>query len=282
MSWLTHPFEQYSIVWLLLSAFLGGVIGTGTKFFFEDVLRPGLGWRRDAKRALRDVTIPLLRAANTLERQINNLVRNVDSHWFSESQYYRLSTLYTFGEYLARVRIIERRVDYVTVEASRAGRRFNDRLNGFYRAMCSFTYFRSYQDTAAVDLSQVPRRMLTAMAECMLLDEEAQPRIRSFSQFCILYETDPQFARWFADLDLFLRRADARGDPLRWDRLIAAGANLRALVLELDGHRLLGTRRELSNLERLQHVNVAIQLQEELQGYVDAVIRHADDRESPR
>jgi hypothetical protein len=188
--------------------------------------------------------------------------------------------LYTFGEYLARARIIERRFDYVTIESSRAGRRFNDRLNGFYRALCSFAYFRWYPDAAAVDLSQVPRRMLTAMAECMLVEDDTEPHIRSFSTFCVLHETDPQFARWFADLDDFLRQADSKVDPLRWDRLIAAGANLRALVLELGGERLLGTRRGLANLDRLQHAELVGQLETELRDYMDATPRHGGGRQA--
>jgi hypothetical protein len=104
-------------------------------------------------------------AANRLERQINNLVRNADSGWYATSDYYRLSALYSFGEYLALVRIVERRFDYLTIESSRSGRRFNDRLNGLCRALSSFAYFRWITDIEVVDASLVPCRLMTAIGE---------------------------------------------------------------------------------------------------------------------
>src|SRR5688572_4739191 len=119
MNWFTRSVEQYSILWLLLSAFIGGVVGTGVKFLFEDVLRPQVGWRRDSRRAVRGVTVPLLRATDSLERWTNNWVRNVDEHWYETSDYYRLATLHSFAEYLGWVRIMERRFGYVAIEASR-------------------------------------------------------------------------------------------------------------------------------------------------------------------
>ena len=79
VDWLTRSFQEQSLVWLLLSAFVGGVMGTGVKFLFEDVLRPRVGWRRDARRAVQGITVPLLRATDSLERWINNWVRNVEA-----------------------------------------------------------------------------------------------------------------------------------------------------------------------------------------------------------
>jgi len=76
VGWLTDSFEQYSVAWILISAFVGGVIGSATKFLFEDVLRPRLGLRRDAKAVLARFTTPLMRSSETLERQINNFVLN--------------------------------------------------------------------------------------------------------------------------------------------------------------------------------------------------------------
>lgn len=271
MSWLGHPFDQFSPAWLILSALVGGVIGSGTRFLFEDVLRPRLGWRRDARHALHDVSIPLLRAAETLERQINNMVRNADKGWYASSEYYRLSTLYTFGEYLGFARIIELRFSRLAIESSRSGRRFNDRLNGLYRALTSFAYFRWCTETDAIEASLVPRRMMTAIGECMIVDGDGTERVRSFTDFCVKHETDPQFARWFRDLDDYLRQANKQVDTFRWDRLIAAGANLRALVVELDGRRLLGSGHSLANLDRICHHEVRQQLEKEFSDLVPSI-----------
>ena len=36
--WLTIPFEEFSILWLLISAIIGGIIGASSKFVFETFL----------------------------------------------------------------------------------------------------------------------------------------------------------------------------------------------------------------------------------------------------
>lgn len=265
MDWLTESLEQYSLAWLLLSAFLGGVIGTGTKFLFEDILRPRLGWRREATRTLRDVSIVLMRSANTLERQINNLIRNSSEGWYTSSDYYRLSTLYTFAEYFAIAELIERRYRNIAVESSKSGRRFLARLTGPYRALTSFAYFRWSDDKAAVGASAVPRRMITAMGEVMSVDNDDDGSVRTFTQFCLMYETEPQFRRWFAELDALLRRTSGPTiDAISWDRLIAAEAHLRALVVELGGHKQIDAPSEVANLDRLQHPRVREALERDL------------------
>ena len=133
MGWLTDSFEQHSVAWIVISAFVGGVLGSGTKFLFEDVFRPRLGLRRDAKAVLARFTTPLMRE---------------------------------------------------------------------------------------------------------------------------------QFQRWFHELDEFL--AAVPDDPFRWDRLIAAGANLRILVRLLE--RSAGVRHEqqVANLDLLRHEQVHAMLDEEL------------------
>jgi hypothetical protein len=255
MEWLTHSFEEHTVLWLLLSAFIGGVVGTGIKFVFEDVLRPSVGWRRDARRAVRGVTVPLLRATDSLERWTNNWVRNVDANWYETSDYYRLATLHSFAEYLGWARIMERRFGYVAIEASRAGSRFNRRLNGFYRAISSFSYFRWSNDTEKAASSSVPRKMFTAMGDVMISSTDP-PGILQFNEFCVKYETDAQFRRWFEDLDEFLLEADPEKDSFKWDRLIAAGANLRALDVELDTDRRITDEPRIVNLDRLAHAEM--------------------------
>jgi hypothetical protein len=245
-----------------VSGFIGGVLGSASRFFFEDVLRPRLGLRRDARRVLAHYTTPLLRSSETLERQINNFVRNVDKDWYRTSEYYRLSTLYCFAEYLGWVRLIERRFGFISIEHSRAGRRLDARLNGLFGAMSSFRYFRWAATTGdAVDRSGIPRRLLAAMGEVMIVGKEADETPMEFSDFCVRYANDRQFQRWFQELDAFLESADK--DPLRWDRLIVAGANLRALVDELDTSGAVGRRAAPANTNLLRHEEIKDQVRNE-------------------
>jgi hypothetical protein len=99
--------------------------------------------------------------------------------------------------------------------------------------------------------------------------------VREFSEFCIKYDTDAQFRRWFEELDQFLRNAGP--DPFRWDRLIAAEANLSALAVELDSKgRIMGETR-IANLERVHHTEVATLLEHEL----EHLIRPREDWHRP-
>jgi hypothetical protein len=261
VGWLTDSFEQYSVAWIVISAFVGGVIGSATKFLFEDVFRPRLGLRRDAKAVLAQFTTPLLRSGETLERQINNFVRNADEDWYRTSDYYRLSTLYSFAEYLAWVRLIERRLGFIAIEHSRGGRRLDKAINGLFRAISSFHYFHWTKDEAVAD-SAVPRRLFTAMGEVSIVRPDGDDAALEFSEFCLRYVNDQQFQRWFHELDEFL--VSARDDPFRWDRLIAAGANLRILVRLLGRTAHVGSDLPVANLDRLRHAQVRAMLDEEL------------------
>ena len=176
-SWLTQSFQEHTLAWLLTSSLLGGVIGASVKFVFEDVLRPMLGWHRATRKVVRRYTPPLVRSADSLERRINNLARNEAKKWMETDEYYRLSTLYQFGELLGWIRILEREFGFLPFESARRGRQFDRRLKGIFRALSSYAYFRngSFADTDAVGASQVPRLMLSAVGEVMTRPGPRQP-----------------------------------------------------------------------------------------------------------
>lgn len=132
MTWLVSSFSQYTVGWILISSLVGGIIGASVRFAFEDVLRPWLGWWRDTDRLVKRYTTPLLRATEALERRINILVRNQQKAWYPQDEYFRLSTLFVFGEYLGWVRLLEREFGFVPYESTRRGREFYCRLNVFF------------------------------------------------------------------------------------------------------------------------------------------------------
>jgi hypothetical protein len=258
-SWLSRSFEEHTVAWVVISSLVGGVIGGAVKFTFEDVLRPVLGWRRDAKQVVRRYATPLVRSAEALERRINILVRNHEREWFVKDEYFRLSTLYAFGEHLGWIRIVERRFGFLPFESSRRGAVFNRRLNGIFRGLTSHAYFRT-ADTDAVDASTVPRLMLTAIGEVMTTEDGE--RVIEFNDFARRYSKDAQFRRWFGDLVGFLEKARPL-DPLRWDRLLLTAANLRALARFLDPKGRLVGRRPAVNLDLLSNSEVLSQLRKD-------------------
>jgi hypothetical protein len=262
MSWLTNSFSEYTVIWLLLSSVLGGFVGAGITFVREDLLRPFVSNRRETERVVKRYTTPLLRSAEALERRINILVRNERRGWYEDDEYYRMSTLFVFGQYLGWVHILEREFGFLPVESLRKGKEFQHHLNGLFRALSSFSYFRSYPDQDAVGVSQVPRLMLTAVGESVTIIDES-PRTMDFTDFLQRYGRDAQFRRWFAELDEFLRLAHPT-DPVRWDRLIAGGANLRALTAFLDPDGRMVSRRPVANLQLASSADTRTQLEEDL------------------
>ena len=254
MNWLTRSFEEHTIVWLAISSIFGGIVGASVKFLFEDLLRPRFTWHRETAVIVRRYTTPLIRSAEALERRINILVRNHDQNWFEADEYFRLSTLYVFGEFLGWVRILERRFGFLPFESSKRGRQFNRHLNGLFRALSSHAYFRWHHDVNAVDKSQIPRLMLTAIGEAMR-EKDHGDAVLQFTEFLLAYARDPQFRRWFAEAEVLLRDAHP-ANSLKWDRLIATGANLRALIVFLDPNGTMVPLRDVANLDLLQHREV--------------------------
>lgn len=279
MNWLTQSFQQYTVAWILISSLVGGIIGAFVKFLFEDVVRPYFGWRRDTAAIVRRYTTPLIRSAEALERRLNILVRNEKCKWFEEDEYFRLSTLYVLGEYLAWVRIVERRFGFLPFESSRRGRQFNRHLNGLFRALTSHAYFRDHPDIDVVQRSAVPRLMLTAIGEAMRREGE-NDAVLAFSEFVLAYGRDAQFRRWFAEIESLLRTAHP-ADPLCWDRVIAAGATLRGLVAFLDPRGVMTAPRKLANLELLLNEDVARGLEKEFPRLVHTTRRSHAERNAP-
>jgi len=250
VSWLTESIPDKTVAWLVLSKLVGAVLGAGVRFLAEDVLRPRLGVSHETRRVLRRFSTPLVRSAESLERRINILVRNEDKNWFTTDEYMRLSTLYIVGEHLGWVRIIERQFGFLPFESARRGRELNRRLTGIFRALSSHAYFRWHPDQGMVSDSTVPRLMLTAIGEAMTVDGDP-PKVLEFTEFAIRYTNDDQFRRWFAEVAVLFTKAHP-DDPLHWDRLIAAGANLRALTTFLDSRQALVSRRPVANLRRMR------------------------------
>lgn len=270
---LADSAKESPVAWLLIGA-LGGVIGASVKFGFEDVLRPFVGSRREVPRLASKYTIPLLRSAEALERRINILVNNHEHHWYEKDEYFRLSTLYVFGEYFGWVRIVEQSVGFLPFESSKKGKRFNRRLTGVFRALCSHAYFRTEPEEAVSD-SLIERFKLTAIGEVMITAD--QGKAIEYTGFVQKYRSDGQYRSWFVDLDSFLRQATP-DDPLRWDRLILTGAHLRALICFLDKRGAMVRFRKVSNLERLHHTQVIESLRKDF----PKLIRSPEELEAAR
>lgn len=267
MDWLNHSFQQYTIAWLLLASTIGGIIGAAIKFGFEDLLRPAVNARRETRAITAKYAPPLVRSAERLERGINNFVRSVANgeKWYTESDYYKLSTLHKFAEYLSWTQILEREYGFLPFESFSEGRRFHQRIDSTIGGLSSFGTFPWIDDATLKEQSRVNRDMLRAIGE-VAQAEDGKPM--DFTTFSMAYSTDPQCRAWFTELDRLLQAAEEAQDAadvsahsLSLDRLIYTAGSLRALVHTLDPKHKLTKKRVIVNLDKVSDRRVAEQLQ---------------------
>ena len=240
-----------SILW----GFIGLILGAASKFLFDHVLALRLVRRREIRQIVTQYSRPILRAAESLERRINNFVLTYDKKWFDNDDYYRLSTLYQFGCFLGWVRILEYKVVFLEFEKSKKSREFNIRLNTVFKAFTGFEYFDGIDDFEAKDASTIPRLVLTAIGELMIADSNQHNNISiiGFTTFVKHYENDDQYKQWFGYLKNFLSNLKLSSSDLRWDRLILIGAALRRLIWFLDPKSTCTRSRQLCNIDLIQN-----------------------------
>lgn len=225
--WLTKAFAEHSIAWFAISTVLGGVVGAATTLLFEDVIKPRIAFRREMRRVYARYREPLLGAANSLERQINTIVRNRGNAWLHD-EYYRLSTFYKFGTFLFWVGEIESKFGFLEMSSSKKARAFVRRLFGPFAGLSSI---RRYQLSAATAL---PRDIARAIGEDMAVESGSRGGPIGFASFVRKYAQDEQFIRWYRQLDLLLDAVARAPSADHLERLVVTGAQLELLVRFLD------------------------------------------------
>lgn len=249
--WLNASFEDNSIAWLLIASILGSVITLSLKFLFEDVIKFHINQKRQLNKIVSHYSSPLLRTGLSLERRVNNFIRSIDQDWYGQGDdYYRMSTLYVFGEFLAWVRIIERKKNYLEFTKSKRSREFDQRLYGAFKALTSFAYFKEREDLKEVGMSAIPRMILTGIGEAMTFEKGEDYAVLEFTEFVNKYYEEPDRFRWFEPLDTFLK--SAKDNALVWDRLIILQAHLKHFVLFLDKDQSHVRNKNYANLDLMK------------------------------
>lgn len=270
MDALFRSFEENSIIWILLSLGVGGVIGATIKLLFEQVFGPGLESKRTAKRALSTYTYPLLRAADALDARLANLIRFVDSGWFDDEDdsHYRLGTLFLLGSYFGWCKILEDAAFLEFQGSDRKARRFNTHFYRVFKALTAHYYIQDLGNAqeSPGETGNVPRLAITAIGELMTVGEEDQQdarRVLPFLEFTRRYEASEDMRQWFAYLTrLFGHLRRSKSDP-RWNRAVVLATNLRVFVAHLDPRGRGTSRRRIHYMKHL-HPTVAERVRNEI------------------
>lgn len=270
MGVLLQVFEENSVIWVIISAGLGGFIGALINFIFQQVLTPQLENRRSAKKALRKYRYPLLRAADKLDRRLENLIKFVDENWFEDpsDDYYRISTLYLFGCYFGWCRILEDEA-FIEYEVSdKKARLFNIEFYTVFKSITGFHYFRKVSDEqiSSVKEATIPRLVLTAIGELMIEareDEAGTFAVIKFTDFVKQYKASLEFQKWFSYVENLLKDLKCDKNDARWNRVVIFATILRGFVVFLDPKHRITAPREIPYLSYL-HLEVRDYLEQEV------------------
>jgi hypothetical protein len=71
---LSKSFNEHSILWLVLSSLIGGIVGAAIHSMFEEIINPRLRERRKIEKVVRRYTVPILRSADSLRGRIFNFL----------------------------------------------------------------------------------------------------------------------------------------------------------------------------------------------------------------
>jgi len=268
-NFLLRSIEEHSVVWVVISAGVGGVIGASLKYLFETVFASRYQHRVTARTMLRKYRFPLLRAADSLDKRLENMIRFIDKHWYEDpdEDYYRLSTLYLFGSYLSWCKILEDTAFLEFETSDRKARDFSIYFNRVFKSLTGFWYFTG-SEIDGVEDATVPRLALTAIGELMIKgagqDSNEMPYILGFVEFTEKMKKSPEFEKWFGYLEnAILKDNDSSISSARWNRLLVVATMLRAFVAFLDPNSRQTAPRQIHYLKRLDP-KVAAKVREEL------------------
>ena len=289
MPFLFPSFEENSIPWVILTGGVGALLGASFKFIFDNLLGPTLESSRAARAAMRKYSYPLLRAAEALDRRLENLFRHADKKWFDDPKddYYRISTLYLFGCYFGWCNILEKEAFLEYVESDKKARDFSTQFYRVFKGITGFYYFEDLLEEESISAEQVeaatvPRLALTAIGELMVKSpagKDTLPSLIDFVEFAGTFAASDNFQRWFAYLIALLTDLEhSRSDP-RWNRLLVFATNLRTFVSFLDPAHRQTRPRYIYYLPSL-HPRVEARLRKELEesGHADLIAKPLEVR----
>ncbi|MBN1273447.1 MAG: hypothetical protein JXB26_14360 [Candidatus Aminicenantes bacterium] len=203
---------------------------------------------------------------------MENMIRFIERGWYEDQKddYYRLSTLYLFGNYLGWCKTLED-VAFLEFETSnRKAREFSIHFYRVFKTLTGFWYFSGLDEgeIEGVEEATVPRLALTAIGELMIQgysqDKNKMPNILGFVEFSKRMQDSTEFQKWFGYLESgILINCCPSKTSARWNRLLVVAAMLRAFVVFLDPEKRQTSSRQIPYLKRI-HPKVAEKVQGEL------------------
>ena len=247
LTWFQQSFQENSVLWLLVSSILGGIIGASMRFVFEVILPQRLQRKREVIAVKRKYATPILLAAEDLRRRLENIIKIIETidhrNVFSVRDppgYYYLSTLYVVGQFFGWVQILRRTVAYLDFTTTKETRKYERFLAAIEDGFSSPSLLGAASTSYPADTQDhwVFTFQLQAIGSLMVDSETKQDRTRDYISFCKAYSgsENKEFRRWFAPLSAMFQNLKAE-DP-RFRRIVAIHAILNAFIEAVDPKHL--------------------------------------------
>lgn len=245
--WIQQSFEQNSIVWLLLTSALGGLIGASMRYLFDVLLPQRLQQRREVLSIKRKYATPIVLAADEFRTRLENMIKLIDiierEGWLaasSASGYYYQSTLYVVAHFLGWLQILRRTVVYLDLTSTRETRSFERFLKAISEGLSDPSLLRvsgTGQPARSPD-QWVFTYHLLAIGEQMVVGQEDKYRVLDYASFAekLADPSNTSFKRWFNPLLRLFK--DLKADETRFRRIVATHAFLNAFVESTDPKHL--------------------------------------------
>lgn len=263
---LAQTFEEHSILWLVVSAILGGLLSRAIGFLFDVRWASQYKERRQRERSFREVTFPLLHVADSLEDRIQKSLNMVQAGHFlySEHEDFRMDILYKFGTFFAWVHVVEQNA-YVRFPVSRKAKEFKRLLYNMAKGLSSHSYFQSLElPVDETERASVPKFAIVAMGELLAVENDGAQHasILAFTEFAERMRTDERYATWFGYLDSLL--VGLEEGSLEWDRLAVFAATLSVAIIRLGPTTHTTAPRETIRTDRIHRPEVREALLEDI------------------
>lgn len=182
---------------------------------FTHFVLPKIQSSRKKKGILDEYGYALARVTRSNIVYLNMFLKNRTKGWVcaENDEYFRLSLLYTIGEFLGWWRIIETKAYLEFASPESDGSSLNHRGLRIFKAMNSFDYHGelSSSEVEKILKTTIPRRAAQAMGELMIDPQNGQSII-SFSEFCERYESDKKYQKWFRFALRLFEQAESKND----------------------------------------------------------------------
>jgi len=245
--WLTRSFQEHSIVWLLLSSIIGGVIGATVKFLFESLLPQRLTQKREIIAVKRKYSTPILLAADELRDRMQNMISHIDliekENWLPSTDltgYYYLSTLFTVARYLGWQRILRREVVYLDFTTTRETKTFEDFMTAIRRCFTDPALLgeRHVSAPEETDDKWVYSFWFQGIGDSMILHEGANSFTMNYATFIqrLRGSKHSDLKNWLTELGHMF--TDLKAKDIRFRRIVAVHAILNAFINYVDPKHL--------------------------------------------